>query len=171
MVQEILLELIQDHQQVRAGPLGPAGQQVDQRAAVPGDRFGLLGQDLGDRVLDGPSQTRQRIVGPAAKRHHDELGVTEIRQVASRLLPKMMFHAGAQHAALAHAAGSVEQGQPSGLQVGRDDLAVGVSAEEVGPVVDRERDQADVGAVALRGAHPPPPAAGNASTRRCSSAM
>ena len=97
--------------------------------------------------------------------------MAQIGQIAGGLLPQMMFHAGPQHAALAHAAGPVEQGQPGGLQVGRDDLAVGIAAEEVRPVVDGERHQAHIGAITPGGAHPAPPAAGNASTRRRSSAM
>ena len=113
VVEEIFLELVEDEEE-RDPELGPApGDELIQRQAGVDDHVLVRhpGQGLEDSSLEGDPERR---VLPVAEDDHG----------GARVFLEIRDHAGQQDRALAHAAGAVEHGQRSCIEVRGDNRDV-----------------------------------------------
>ena len=141
VVEEELLELVQDQQHRRVRAARPGREVVRERPARR-----LAGAERGAHAV---AHCAERVLAPAAHDDRDVLRGDPGRDVVRGHRVEVVDDPREQHGALAHARRGVQQRQPGGDQVRGDDLALGPAAEEVGGVLDGERDEP---AIRARGA-------------------
>jgi hypothetical protein len=115
VVEEVLLELVEDHVDVAVESSRPSRQLVGERSTLP-DCFDVVGRG----GAHGVEQVGHGVAGP---RREDD----DERVVGS---PEAMRHPGTEQRRLADAADPVEDGQARGHQVGDDHLDLALAAEE-----------------------------------------
>jgi hypothetical protein len=134
VVEEVLLELVEDHEQLPAHGLGVGGEPVGERAAVLGLRE-RLADEVGGGIVHRPQERLRDVrLAPVAECHRRELRHAALGLVSLRRPAQVTHHPGAEHRALADPARPVQDGQASRHQVRGDDLALRLAAEEEGGV-------------------------------------
>ena len=139
MVEKVLFELVQDNQEigvVRRAQMPECAAQSSGRRAIRRPAGGV-----GQRRVNPLEQPPHGIVAPRTEHDDDVLRRGAGRRVTAGGFSKAVRHPGAQHGALAHAAGPVEQRQPIGLQVGSDDLLLVLAPEEERCILLGERNE------------------------------
>ncbi len=144
-VEEVLLELVEDHQQGAVGRRGRGGldRALDVVARQPGAL--VLREQSVQRLLDRRREAEDGIPAPRAEDDRDEARRPPRRRVVRGLPPEACRDPGAEQRALADAALRVEQREPRRAEVADDDAGLRVAAEEEVGVVLRVVGQPDVG--------------------------
>jgi hypothetical protein len=141
VVEEVLLELVEDDQQVQVPAGGPGRQPRRQATGRRQLLGGLLAERPRDFLADAVEQPRDGVARPPVHVRHQQ--PRRLLGALGPLLPaEVVDHPRPQDRALADPALPVDEGEPGRQQVGHQDRALGVAAEEPLGVLLGERLQA-----------------------------
>ena len=141
VVEEVLLELVEDHEQGAVDAQGGGGDGVGERAAF-GQTLAELRRQVAERGPDRALQPGQRILRPRAEVQGGVFGRLAVGDPPAAFVAHLAHDAGAQQRALADAARPEEDRDAVGEQIVEHDRARRVTTEEVGGVGLGVRDQA-----------------------------
>ncbi len=142
VVDEVLLELVEDHEQLAVVGLEAPLERLDERA---GRGCLAAAERRLRRVRNGLAERPDGVVAPRAEDDDPVLGVTVGRLEVVRELAQDRQDARVQHRALADAAWPVEERDASSPEVRDDHALVALPAEEEGRVLLAVRLEPDVG--------------------------